>query len=110
MAHRRGAASGASEQGRPTRASARATAREVDAMHQTAVIREAASFGVRRGDGIWITECAWCERVRTVNGDWQRLTPDVRAAMPPGRTHGICPECANACIARADEFPSPWAE
>lgn len=110
MVHRRGAASGAREQESRTRTGARSIGGQVGATSQTAPARETAAYGVRRADGIWITECAWCQRVRSVHGDWHHLTPDARAVRVVGRTHGICPECADACLARADELPNPWAE
>lgn len=67
----------------------------------TAVAKAMVACGVVRDDGIWVTECAWCNRVRSITGDWQALDPAVRAAMPGERTHGICPRCGEACIARA---------
>ena len=63
----------------------------------------AASFGVSRDDGIWITECAWCMRVHTGAGTWVAITAATRAAMQVERTHGICPQCSAACLARASD-------
>jgi hypothetical protein len=34
--------------------------------------------------------CAWCERVRTGGGRWEK--PDG-LPLPGEATHGICPEC-----------------
>jgi len=65
--------------------------------------RAMASYGVRRDATIWVTECAWCKRTRNTAGDWYTLNPIVRAAMSVERTHGICPTCARAAVARADE-------
>jgi hypothetical protein len=64
--------------------------------------RAIASCGVRREDAVWVTECAWCKRVRGVAGDWQTLAPAVRAAMDIERTHGVCPRCAQGLMARAE--------
>ena len=72
------------------------------AAHQAAAARAMASYGVRCEDAVWVTECAWCKRVRTVAGDWQTLAPNVRAAMGTERTHGVCPRCAQGLIARAE--------
>jgi hypothetical protein len=103
--------SGASDQANGNGTSAHSAAREVAPSKTPAsAARGTAGHGVRRPDRIWITECAWCKRVRNVRGDWLRLAPVARAALPRERTHGICPECADACIARANELPDPWAE
>jgi len=64
--------------------------------------RAMAAYGVRRGEAVWVTECAWCNRVHSVAGDWQTLAPSVRAAMEIERTHGVCPRCAHELIACAD--------
>ena len=63
---------------------------------RTAVSRAMVACGVIRDDGVWITQCAWCDRVRTIQGDWETLDHGIRAAMPVERTHGICPQCAEA--------------
>jgi hypothetical protein len=34
--------------------------------------------------------CAWCERVRTIEGLWE---PVDDVALGSVATHGICPEC-----------------
>ncbi|HEY8233568.1 MAG: hypothetical protein ACHQM7_03775 [Vicinamibacterales bacterium] len=34
--------------------------------------------------------CAWCDRVRTLAGRWEK--PEAEPRMAPA-THGICPEC-----------------
>lgn len=67
------------------------------------VVRMTALYAVRRDDGIWFTECAWCKRVRNVTGDWQALALSDRSAIHAERTHGICPECADRCLAQAAE-------
>jgi len=72
------------------------------AADQAAAVRAMASCGIRRDDAVWVTECAWCKRVRTIAGDWQTLAPNVRAAMGTERTHGVCPRCAQGLIARAE--------
>jgi hypothetical protein len=69
---------------------------------QAAATRAMASCGVRRDGAVWVTECAWCKRVRNVAGDWQTLAPNVRAAMEIERTHGVCPRCAQGLMARAE--------
>ena len=71
------------------------------AADQAAATRALASCGLHRDDAVWVTECAWCNRVRTVAGDWQTLAPAVRAAMDIQRTHGVCPRCARGLMARA---------
>ena len=71
------------------------------AAHQAAAVRAMASCGVRCEDAVWVTECAWCNRMRSVAGDWQTLAPAVRAAMDIQRTHGVCPRCARGLMARA---------
>lgn len=63
-----------------------------------------AAYGVVRDDVIWITECAWCQRVRSAAGAWHAPSPAIRAVNGVERTHGICPECAHAAVARADEI------
>ncbi len=35
--------------------------------------------------------CAWCQRVRTSQGRWERVDP--REARPTDASHGICPDC-----------------
>jgi hypothetical protein len=65
--------------------------------------RATPSFGVAMHDSVWVTECAWCERMRSNAGDWHTLSPAVRAAMRVELTHGICPQCVYAALARADE-------
>jgi hypothetical protein len=65
--------------------------------------RAMASYGVARDDSVWVTECAWCKRTRNRAGDWFTLNATVRAAMGVERTHGICPQCARAAVARAEE-------
>jgi hypothetical protein len=72
------------------------------AADQAAAVRAMASCGIRRDDALWVTECAWCKRVRSVAGDWQTLAPNVRAAMGTERTHGVCPRCAQGLMARAE--------
>jgi hypothetical protein len=69
---------------------------------QAAAARAIVSCGVRREDAVWVTECAWCKRVRGVAGDWQTLAPAVRAAMDIERRHGVCRRCAQGLMARAE--------
>lgn len=63
-----------------------------------------AAYGVTQNDAIWVTECAWCQRVRTPSGDWHPPGPGIHARMGVMRTHGICPQCARAAVARADQI------
>ena len=72
------------------------------ATDQAAAARAVASCGIRRDNAVWVTECAWCKRVRSLAGDWQTLAPTVRAAMGTERTHGVCPRCAQGLMARAE--------
>ena len=60
------------------------------------------SYGVAREDTVWVTECAWCKRVRSASGDWQTPAVASRATRGVQRTHGICPQCARAAAARAE--------
>jgi hypothetical protein len=85
----------------PSRAGVAPLVSSIRSADQAAAVRAIASFGVWRDDGVWITECAWCKRVRSTAGEWRTLTAAVRGAMGAERTHGICPECARACITRA---------
>lgn len=75
-------------------------ANEMHARSRTAAYAMA-SYGIVHEDGLWITECAWCKRVRNRADNWQTVAPDVRATMHVELTHGICPECAEACLTRA---------
>jgi hypothetical protein len=103
MSPQSGAASGATAE--PPSATTRASVAPLDArirsVHHAAAARAIASCGVRRDDAIWITECAWCNRVRSTAGEWRTLIEAVRGAIDGARTHGICPACAHACITRA---------
>ena len=72
------------------------------AAHQAAAARAMAFCRIRRDDAVWVTECAWCKRMRSVAGDWQTLAPAVRAAMKIERTHGVCPQCAKGLMARVE--------
>jgi len=67
---------------------------------EVAAVRMTALYGIHRDNGVWVTECAWCKRVRNVAGDWQTLAPSVRSAIRAERTHGICFECADRCLAQ----------
>ncbi len=69
-----------------------------------AAIDVGTAYGAHRDDAIWITECAWCKRVRSPAGDWHTLTRAIRGAIGVELTHGICPECARAAVARADQI------
>lgn len=35
--------------------------------------------------------CAWCQRVRTSLGRWERIDP--AESRPADASHGICPDC-----------------
>jgi hypothetical protein len=35
--------------------------------------------------------CAWCQRVRTSQGRWERVDPSEARRFEA--SHGICPEC-----------------
>jgi hypothetical protein len=70
---------------------------------QAAAANAKAPPSVHRDDAIWVTECAWCRRVRSVAGDWHTLAPVLRAGMNTERTHGVCPPCAHGLMARADD-------
>ncbi len=72
-----------------------------------AAARATSDCGVIRDDAVWVTECAWCKRVRSVTGEWQTQTPAARAATLTERTHGVCPQCARGLMERAErEAPS----
>jgi hypothetical protein len=52
----------------------------------------------------WVTECAWCKRVRDRAGDWHAAVPATNHPATGGeRTHGVCPKCAEGLLARADQ-------
>ncbi len=38
--------------------------------------------------------CAWCQRVRTSQGRWERIDPSE--ARQTEASHGICPDCLEA--------------
>jgi hypothetical protein len=38
--------------------------------------------------------CAWCQRVRTSQGRWERVDPSE--ARNSEASHGICPDCLDA--------------
>jgi hypothetical protein len=62
-----------------------------------------ALYAVRDGSNeLWVTECAWCGRVRSRIGDWKVLSVAARSVLRAQRTHGICPDCARVCEALAD--------
>ena len=51
------------------------------------------------------TVCAWCQRVRTSAGRWERREKGPSAAEA---THGICPEClAEVQHATSADAPAP---
>jgi hypothetical protein len=72
------------------------------AADEAVAVRMTALYGVHRADGVWVTECAWCKRVRNVAGDWQTLSQSVRSTIRAARTHGICSECADRYLADGD--------
>src|SRR5688572_23029645 len=71
----------------------RATVDRIDtvgrAADEVAAAQITALYGVHHGDGLWFTECAWCNRVRSVAGDWHALAASHRSAIRAERTHGI---------------------
>ena len=74
---------------------------------QTAAAGATPTRGIGRDGGDWVTECAWCKRVRSVTGEWQTQTLAARAATLTERTHGVCPQCALGLMERAErEAPS----
>jgi ligand-binding sensor domain-containing protein len=38
--------------------------------------------------------CAWCNKVKDDEGDWQKIDSYLKARANTSVTHGICPECA----------------
>lgn len=47
--------------------------------------------------------CAWCKRVRTTDGDWERIEAYLTRHSDATLSHGFCPDCS----ARHYEQPSP---
>lgn len=94
MSHQRDAFNGETE---PSSAdNGRATVHpSTDAFHASAAGR------VERPNANWVTECAWCKRVRSLAGEWLTLIPPIRTATGVELTHGICPQCAQAVAERA---------
>jgi integral membrane sensor domain MASE1 len=45
--------------------------------------------------------CAWCHKVRTDDGAWQRVEAYISEHTDADFTHGICPECAALAESRA---------
>jgi hypothetical protein len=64
--------------------------------------RWTAAYAVRQKDGaLWVTECAWCGRVKSAIGIWRVLSVRALEAIHAERTHGICPDCEKKCVGRA---------
>ena len=59
------------------------------------------AFGIPRDNAVWVTECAWCKRMRNVAGEWHTLLPSMSTTTGIELTHGICPPCARAVAERA---------
>lgn len=51
------------------------------------------------------TICAWCDRVRSPNGEW-RETERIELMLSPA-THGICPDCLERATAHATLATAP---
>lgn len=47
--------------------------------------------------------CAWCKRVRTTQGDWERIEAYLTRHSDATLSHGFCPDCS----ARHYDQPSP---
>ena len=58
-------------------------------------------------DAVWLTDCAWCGRVR-IGGRWidepHTLALVASFGTVPKRTHGICPACFDAVSREADDW------
>lgn len=48
---------------------------------------------------VLLTVCAWCNRIRTRQGEW--CDAEEGDSRGPRTTHGICPECLERATARA---------
>ena len=46
--------------------------------------------------------CAWCQKVRDEQGEWQRIARYRAAHAEVQCSHCLCPECASALLADAD--------
>lgn len=88
----------------PTGETGRSIIDQGETMGQPSSAVDGAVYGALRDDAIWVTECAWCQLVRTPSGDWHPPSPGIHAGMGVVRTHGICPQCARAAVARADQI------
>lgn len=43
---------------------------------------------------IYITACAWCDRIEVMKGQWKTMPDTLRAAtLAKQVSHGICPDC-----------------
>ena len=41
-----------------------------------------------------VAVCAWCERIRTENGEWKSADQGSAAQVATQSSHSICPTCA----------------
>ena len=57
-------------------------------------------------DAVWLTICAWCERMkvrdRWISGTRALAMVDGSGSREPKLTHGICPGCFVDVTAKAD--------
>ncbi|MDZ7778676.1 MAG: hypothetical protein U5R14_01915 [Gemmatimonadota bacterium] len=46
--------------------------------------------------------CAWCGRIQTEDGTWEGISAYLKRMGDTDVTHGLCPECEDGQIARAE--------
>lgn len=46
--------------------------------------------------------CAWCGRIQTDNGTWEGISSYLKRVGDTDVTHGLCPECEEGQVARAE--------
>ncbi len=60
---------------------------------------ETALADVRTLQGL-LPMCAWCKKIRNEDNYWERVDTYISARSRAEFTHGICPECKAALLAR----------
>lgn len=50
--------------------------------------------------------CAWCDRIRGEDGDWETIEAYVKRVGDVDVTHGICPACERRMMEGTDDGPN----
>jgi hypothetical protein len=74
-------------------------ARDGDVTENHAVRNSASVF--RRVNGLPMV-CAWCQKIRNRNGEWQHVRRRHEDKQSGRSSHGMCPECARLLIRELD--------